>query len=181
MRRHACVFAAVVVTALALASVAMGENYVVLYKGNAVSVGASKAIAESGGSIVAAYQEIGVIVAKSSSADFRTQLLTRDSWIEAASPVSPYAVRVDDPADAASGPPEELTNIPATDSTEPLFGLQWDMRQIHTPEAHAITGGSPSVVVADIDTGIDFTHPDLAPNYDPSHSANWAPPAWLLL
>ena len=31
------------------------------------------------------------------------------------------------------------------------------MRQIHTPEAHAITGGSPAVLVGDIDTGIDFT------------------------
>ena len=30
------------------------------------------------------------------------------------------------------------------------------MRQIHTPEAHAITGGSPEVLVGDIDSGIDY-------------------------
>ena len=29
-------------------------------------------------------------------------------------------------------------------------------------EAHAITGGSPAVLVGDIDTGLDYTHPDLA-------------------
>jgi subtilisin family serine protease len=40
------------------------------------------------------------------------------------------------------------------------------MIQIHAPEAHAITGGDPSVIVGDIDTGIDATHPDLAPNVD---------------
>src|SRR5947199_10000209 len=46
------------------------------------------------------------------------------------------------------------------------------MRQIHTPEAHAITGGSPAVLVGDIDTGIDFSHPDLQPNIDVTDSAN---------
>src|SRR5262249_46528669 len=44
--------------------------------------------------------------------------------------------------------------------------------QIHTPEAHAITGGSPAVLVGDIDTGIDFNHPDLAPNIDVANSVN---------
>jgi Subtilisin-like serine proteases len=64
-----------------------------------------------------------------------------------------------------------LQNAPASDS-DPLSPLQWDMRQIHTPEAHAITGGSPSVLVGDIDTGIDFNHPDLAQNIDVADSVN---------
>src|SRR5437588_139854 len=37
---------------------------------------------------------------------------------------------------------------------------------------HAITGGSRAVIVGDIDTGLDFTHPDLAPNYDAANSAD---------
>jgi subtilisin family serine protease len=45
----------------------------------------------------------------------------------------------------------------------PLSGTgQWNLRQIHVPQAHALTGGSPDVVVGVIDTGIDYTHPDLA-------------------
>jgi len=65
----------------------------------------------------------------------------------------------------------DLPNAPATDA-DSLSGLQWDMRQIHTPEAHAITGGSPAVLVGDIDTGIDFNHPDLRQNIDVANSAN---------
>ncbi|MFM6848435.1 MAG: S8 family serine peptidase, partial [Terrabacter sp.] len=59
--------------------------------------------------------------------------------------------------------------VPLGDS---LSGLQWDMDQIRVGNAHAVTTGSPSVLVGDIDTGLDYTHPDLAANVDDSASAN---------
>jgi subtilisin family serine protease len=46
------------------------------------------------------------------------------------------------------------------------------MIQINAPEARAINGGSRSVLVGDIDTGLDYTHPDLAANVDDAASAN---------
>src|SRR5205823_3865710 len=73
--------------------------------------------------------------------------------------------------DAEGPPPGDLPNSPASDA-DSLSPLQWDMRQIHTPEAHAITGGSPAVLVGDIDTGIDFHHPDLRQNIDVANSVN---------
>jgi hypothetical protein len=46
----------------------------------------------------------------------------------------------------------------------------------HAPDPHAgaraITGRSSSVIVGDIDTGLDYTHPDLAPNVGSAASAS---------
>jgi subtilisin family serine protease len=57
---------------------------------------------------------------------------------------------------------------------DPDFGLQWglyntsisgsDRADIHAPEAWNITTGSSDVIVAVIDTGVDYTHEDLADN-----------------
>ena len=40
----------------------------------------------------------------------------------------------------------------------------WGLDQIHADSAWSMTNGSPDVVVAVIDTGIDVSHPDLAAN-----------------
>lgn len=45
---------------------------------------------------------------------------------------------------------------------DPLLGELWGMPQIGAPGAWALTAGAADVVVADIDTGVDYTHPDLA-------------------
>lgn len=50
----------------------------------------------------------------------------------------------------------ELLGKPA-----PVPQYQWDMTKISAPTAWATTEGSAKVTVADIDTGIDYTHPDL--------------------
>src|SRR5918999_735620 len=71
-------------------------------------------------------------------------------------------------AGAPAAVPGDLPNAPVTDSdpffvsaAPPLSGPgQWNTRKIQAPEAHAVTGGSPAVGV--VDTGIDYTHPELA-------------------
>ena len=168
---RAVVAASVAVAALALASSALAQNYVVLYRGSSVPADAAQTIANAGGTLVYSYGQIGVAIASSDSASFRSDLL-KDNRIENAAGTAGYATHVDGGVtDAAGPPPGDLPNSPATD-TDNLSALQWDMRQIHTPEAHAITGGSPSVLVGDIDTGLDYTHPDLAPNVDSANSVN---------
>jgi subtilisin family serine protease len=145
-------------------------NYIVLYKSQAVPKDAASTIAAAGGSLVYSYGQIGVAIARSDSASFRDNLL-KDSRIENASATAGFATKLPDEQADAGGPPETLPNAPATDS-DSLSPLQWDMRQIHTPEAHAVTGGSPDILVGDIDTGIDFNHPDLRQNIDVADSVN---------
>ena len=52
---------------------------------------------------------------------------------------------------------------------DPLFGSLWGLHQtsdrdIDAPEAWEMTRGSKSIVVAVIDSGVAYDHPDLAPN-----------------
>lgn len=157
-------------TAATSGSAGAAENYIVLYKGQAVPNDAAATISSAGGTLVYSYDRIGVAIARSDSSSFRDNLL-EDSRVENASATAAFATQLPDEQADAGGPPDgSLPNSPATE--DPLFSLQWDMRQIHAPEAHVITGGSPSVLVGDIDTGLDYTHPDLAANVSDANSVN---------
>src|SRR5438445_1868220 len=150
------------------------QNYIVLYGGSAVPADAAASIAKAGISLVFSYGQIGVAIARSDSSNFRVNIV-KDNRVEGASSTAAFATRLNDDqgssVDASGPPPGDLPNAPATD-TDTLSPLQWDMRQIKAPQAHAITGGSPAVLVGDIDTGLDYTHPDLAQNVDDANSVN---------
>jgi lantibiotic leader peptide-processing serine protease len=182
--RRTLLLAAAATAALAFTATASAETYVVLYKQHAVPADAAKTITRAGGVFVSSYKDIGVVIARSSDPMFRDNL-SKDNRIDGASGTYAFGRQVaPDEADSHDDQPPELPNVPATDA-DTFSSLQWDMRQIHTPEAHAITGGSPAVVVGDLDTGLDKDHPDLIPNIDFSRSAscesgapNQSPAAW---
>jgi lantibiotic leader peptide-processing serine protease len=169
-------FAAVVfvtgATASTSSSAGAATNYIVLYKGTGVPKDAASTISAAGGSLVYSYGEIGVAVARSDSGSFRDNLL-KDSRIENASATAGFATQLpNEQAEVGSEANSVLPGNTPVVGVDPLEGLQWDMAQIHAPEAHAITGGSPSVLVGDIDTGLDYTHPDLAANVSDANSVN---------
>lgn len=59
--------------------------------------------------------------------------------------------------------------VAAADPTDELFKRQWNLQMVRAPEAWKTSTGK-GVTVAVIDTGIDHSHPDLAPNALPGAS-----------
>jgi len=170
--RPAAVLAATA-TALAVgfaassAGAGSSSTYVVLYNQAAVPASAASTIQSAGGTLVYSYSQIGVAIARSDSSSFAATL-SKSKGVEGVTATSRFGTRVKDNTEAGGA----TVASPVNDSAEPLSPLQWDMRQISAPEAHAITGGSPSIIAGDIDTGLDFTHPDIAPNYDAANSTD---------
>ena len=168
-----CMAMAVVLTAPIIGPARAGtmQTYIVLYNAQAVPADAARTITNAGGVFVYAYDAIGVVIARSDSPLFRDTLLA-DSRIENVSSTAGFATRLRDVVTTDASAPSQIVPGPPVTDNDSLSPLQWDMVQIHTPEAHAITGGSRDVLVGDIDTGLDYTHPDLAPNVDSANSVN---------
>ncbi|GHD84598.1 S8 family peptidase [Streptomyces naganishii] len=144
--------------------------------GHGVSAHVKKAVAQAGGTIVTSYDRIGVIVVHSANPDFAVAMrkvpgvdsagATRTAPLPAQSTTDLGAPRPLTAAQAAQAGSE------AAAGQDPLEPLQWDLPAIKADKAHEKTLGSPNVTVAVIDTGVDDTHPDIAPNFDRAASVN---------
>ena len=161
------------------------QTYVVLYKQTGGPGDAAAAMERAGGTLVHSYPEIGVVIARSSELSFRSAVML-DSRVEGATATAGFATRTS-AVDVKTVDASEAADTTAAGPWGDAGSFrQWDMTQIHVPEAHAFTTGSPAVVVGNIDTGIDYLHPDLAANVDFANSVsciggapNQAPAAWF--
>jgi subtilisin family serine protease len=57
---------------------------------------------------------------------------------------------------------DQVVSAAVTPNDAYYRSYQWDMPMIHAPTAWDTTTGSPGVIIAVLDTGVDATHPDLA-------------------
>src|SRR5256885_8331720 len=158
------------------------QTYIVTYKDNGSSKDAAALIGGAGGTVVYNYQQIGVVIARSNRSDFAVKVRAATA-VDGAIATTNFATRLNnDQLNTGADATPAITPAPG----DSLSGLQWDMRQISAFEAQAVTPGSPSVIAGDIDTGVDYTHPDLAPTIDSANSAGCLsgapdndPAAWL--
>lgn len=56
---------------------------------------------------------------------------------------------------------------------DPLYGSQWGLASVAATAAWDVTKGSSAVVVAVVDTGVDYTHPDLAGRVDTANDRDF--------
>ncbi|TQF03005.1 S8 family serine peptidase [Kitasatospora acidiphila] len=129
---------------------------------------AEREITAAGGTVVYAYEQIGVIIARSTNTAFATTLRGLNG-IDSVGATRTAGIPQGDVETA------EVTTPPAAapaDGSEPLQAEQWDLREIGADKAHQVTLGSRDVVVGVLDSGIDATHEDLAANVDSSLSAS---------
>lgn len=115
--------------------------------------------AAAGGTVVARYDQIGVLVVRSTNPDFVSA--AAGAGVESVAATSGLGTALDE-GETVEMSAADVAAATADPTGEPLFGQQWDMRMIDVPHAHAVTTGSPNVVVGVLDSGISSTHPDLA-------------------
>lgn len=172
---NATATAAPAAPAAATAADATSLSYVVNVRpGHAASARVEKAIGEAGGSVVIAYERIGVIVVHSSNPGFAAAM-RKVRGVDSAGATRTAPLPAQSTTDV--GTPkvlsdEQVADARAADGQDPLEPLQWDLPAIKADKAHEKTLGSRKVTVAVIDTGVDDTHPDIAPNFDRAASAN---------
>ena len=164
---------------------APATDYVVLYTDGASLASAHAAVLAAGGTIVKENTRVGVATVRSSSASFLRNVAGQSALAGAARnmPVGRQAplarpnrdmVEALTAAERASAKADGKKPKPTPDA-EPLAGLQWDMAMMHaTPDgSYKKQPGDKGVMVGIIDTGVDGTHPDIAPNFDAALSRNF--------
>lgn len=156
-----------------VATPAAGQH-VFLLNGNSVPDDFAAKVAARGGSILSSMSQIGVVVTRGlsdadASAIAGNNAVTSDYeglWIDPTE-MQLSSVTFDTPVDVASAKPP---------LTAAFLPFQWNMFQIHAPEAWASgRSGVPTVRVAMLDTGIDPDHLDTHGLIDVAASRAFVP------
>ena len=159
-------------------------TYVVLTAAGQSLDAARAAVESAGGTVVRVNSDIGMLTVTAANANFADETraagvggVARDRIVGEA-PVDTATNRDDvekltAQRAATRGSSPEHSKAAPTD--EPLADLQWDMKMIGATSAgsYSVQPGRRAVTVGIIDTGVDGTHPDIAPNFNADLSRNF--------
>jgi subtilisin family serine protease len=163
-------------------------QYVVVFESGASKAAAREAIKAAGGKIIRENKDVGVATVVSRNPAFITEAGSTRALYGAArnrpmGRLAPMTRPKVDPAGVlalrrAVRNSRRASRFGYTHSKrgpEPLAALQWDMQMIHatTDGSYKKERGSRKVLVGIIDTGVDGSHPDIAPNFNRPLSRNF--------
>ena len=158
-------------------------EYVVAYADGASLDAARQAVVAAGGVIVKENTAVGVATVSTSNANFSQAVATKPALLGAArnrpiGNVDPNKPRLDT-VEGLGGESGQGQAQPggqaAAVGVDPLANLQWDMQMIGATASgtYAVQPGDKRVLVGIIDSGIDGSHPDIAPNFNRELSRNF--------
>jgi lantibiotic leader peptide-processing serine protease len=194
MKRKSLVFISVaalaspVVTASTVHATSEAQSSYVILADDAGMVDLTvQSVTSSGGSVIRVNRAIGLVTASSNDAGFATSLtakagvagVARNTVIgKAPSEALSRSKSVEQEGRIAEAVADSKAAAKQDDHdkrAEPLAAMQWDMRMIGatSKKSHEDRSGKKEVLVGVIDTGIDGTHPDIAPNFNATLSRNF--------
>jgi subtilisin family serine protease len=195
-RQHALatLVAVLVISVLVFGAPAVGgtatasTQYTVLIEQGASRAAALAAVSAAGGTVVKQNAEVGTLTVQAPAAGFVQQVSTSPA-IYGAAHARPIG-RVPDSAPAA-GAARQLRDVVETEHNpnvslapqldaslapvglDPLDANQWGLRMVKSDLARAVQPGDHGVMVGVLDSGVDATHPDIAPNLNVALSRNF--------
>ncbi|RLP95249.1 serine protease [Micromonospora sp. BL4] len=153
------------------------QTFTVVAEDGVAADTAVAAIRAAGGTVVSRSDEVGMFQVTSDRADFAARATAAPTLIGAAQQKAigrkPKLDRVEQeqvpPTAAAAGAAKKGAKM------DPLDEKLWGLEMIRADEARKVEPGDRRVTVGVLDTGVDASNPDIAPNFNWALSRNFAP------
>jgi subtilisin family serine protease len=172
---------ALTVTVLAVpatAAPASTRTFTVLAEDGVSVDTAIAAITAAGGSVVSRTDDVGLFQVTSARADFATRATAAGALVGAAEQKAigrkPRLDRVEQEHLLAEAASKGVAKSHGK-KLDPLDDKLWGLEMIRADQARTIEPGDRRVTVGVLDTGVDASNPDLAPNFNWALSRNFAP------
>jgi subtilisin family serine protease len=153
---------------------AVTKDYVILARAQGKgSTAIDDLISAAGGTILAKLENIGVVVASSANPQFLNIVVGDPRIAQAAEDVEINWIPEENVIEA-----KETDLVAMGVNSEPYWGYQWNIRQIHADQTAAngdMGWGVKRARVAVLDSGIWSSHPDIAPNLNLLLSISFVP------
>ncbi|MEU7870561.1 S8 family serine peptidase [Dactylosporangium sp. NPDC049140] len=174
--------AAGLVSAPANAEAGATTEYTVVAADNVSTADATTAIAKAGGKVVAGNTDVGMYTVVAPQKGFVEKAANTAGLVGAThkasigrAPKKEQPGNVEREAQQAAAAAKKGGNKPATAGMDPLDDKLWGLTTVKSDKARKVNAGDKRVTVGILDTGVDASNPDIAPNFNWALSKNFAP------